>query len=285
MSIQPAARIESVDGRPADAPRDEIVQWIELARSLGVGRVLVISSVDRSDARFEAPDRSVVELVMSSHDPARQQSCPFAMACLSRDLLFAPAEIRRAGLHQAVQHLARGGVLAVDPMLAAISDVDLDELGFRRTPDVDVGFAEAVVLQRSERTTVHDLMWDARSEIRRVAAAELARELSGTEPPLVVDTRSHTDRSRAGVIPGSIHVPRTVLEWHLDPANGYRHPEVRSLDTPLVIVCNGGYSSSLAAANLLRIGFTDVRDLIGGMRGWIQAGGSLEPPDHAHLDL
>ena len=92
-------------------------------------------------------------------------------------------------------------------------------------------------------------------------------------------------RARFGVIAGSIHVPRTVVEWHLDPANGYRHPAVTSFDQSLVLVCNGGYSSSLAAASLLDLGFTDVGDLVGGIRAWVGAGLDVVEPDHSHLDL
>ena len=55
------------------------------------------------------------------------------------------------------------------------------------------------------------------------------------DEPLVIDTRTHTDRGRAGIIAGSLHVPRTVLEWHLDPSNGYRHPRVQGFDQPLVL--------------------------------------------------
>jgi len=94
-----------------------------------------------------------------------------------------------------------------------------------------------------------------------------------------------TDRDRFGVIAGSIHVPRTLVEWHLDPANGYRHADVTAFDQPLVLVCNGGYSSSLAADSLLDLGFTDVSDLIGGIRAWVEAGLEVVEPDHSHLDL
>ena len=87
------------------------------------------------------------------------------------------------------------------------------------------------------------------------------------------------------MIARSVHAPRTVVEWHLDPANGYQHPAVGGLHDPMVIVCNGGYSSSLAAANLTRLGFTDVADLVGGMQAWIAAGLPTSEPDHSHLDL
>jgi rhodanese-related sulfurtransferase len=101
----------------------------------------------------------------------------------------------------------------------------------------------------------------------------------------VIDTRTPTDRARFGAIHGAVHVPRTVVEWHFDPANGYLHPAMRSFDQPLVVVCNSGYSSSLSAANLVRIGFTDVADLVGGFEAWRVAGFPVDQPDHSHLDL
>ena len=141
------------------------------------------------------------------------------------------------------------------------------------------------VWRRPTRTTVHDLVFEARQTIHRVEPLALADALADDRPPFVVDTRTPTDRQRTGAIAGSAHVPRTVLEWHLDPANGYRHPAAPGFDEPIVVVCNGGYSSSLAAASLVRIGFTDVADLVGGIDAWRAAGLPLVAPDHSHLDL
>ncbi len=83
----------------------------------------------------------------------------------------------------------------------------------------------------------------------------------------------------------SIHVPRTTLEWACDPTNGYRHPAIVSHDQSLVIVCNGGYSSSLAASNLALLGFNAVADLIGGHQAWVRAGYEVVRPDHSSLDF
>ena len=139
--------------------------------------------------------------------------------------------------------------------------------------------------RRTIRVAALEACRQARSKICRIDARDLFERLCGDHPPTVVDTRTNTDRERFGVIRGAVHVPRTVLEWHLDPSSGYRHPAVTSTDQSLVVVCNGGYSSSLAAANLMLLGFTRVSDLVGGHQAWRAAGLPVECPDHSSLDF
>lgn len=229
---------------------------------------------------WEAGDAA---LIAAEVDIASQLPRRFDLAWLDSSVRSAPPEVQRAGLHQAVQHLVPGGHLGLDATEAPGLQSLCDE--FELEHDLSESSPSMLVLRRPMRTTVHDLLFEARSMIDRVDAPTLWHRLSEDHPPLVIDTRTHVDRARTGVIAGSIHVPRTVLEWHLDPANGYRHPAVISFDQPIVVVCNGGYSSSLAAANLCRIGFTNVADLIGGMHAWCANGLSTEVPDHSHLDL
>ena len=185
-------------------------------------------------------------------------------------------------VHCAAQHVGPGGevVLMGEGYAEAADRFDLTEQGRFR-----VEGSQIAVFRRTDRTTVHDTVFAARSRIVRLTALELANRLASVDAPTVVDARTATDRARFSVIAGSIHVPRTVVEWHLDPANGYRHPAVTSFGQPLVLVCNGGYSSSLAASNLLDLGFTNVGDLIGGIRAWISAGQDVAEADHSHLDL
>ena len=192
---------------------------------------------------------------------------------------------RRAVMHTAMQHIERGGHLIVlyDAVRPVLGDgfwaVDLQLLGSYQLPNATLS-----LYRRGERTTVHDLLFEARATITRVSPSELAARMAAADGTLVLDTRTHTDRDRFGVIPGSVHVPCTVVEWHFDPANGYLHPAMRSFGQPMVLVCNGGYSSSLTAANLVRLGFTNVGDLIGGHTAWAAEGRPVVRSDHSHLD-
>jgi rhodanese-related sulfurtransferase len=193
-----------------------------------------------------------------------------------------------AVFHSAAQHLAPGGVLVVSAWPDYSQDL-LEELArrveltLRETRKADVGSID-LTYERTDRFTIHDMVRAARSTIQRVEPCALASQLAGEDRPTVIDTRTPTDRERFGVIPGAIHIPRTILEWSLDPSNGYRNTAINAFDQPIVIVCNGGYSSSLAAANLKAIGFTRVADLVGGHHGWIRAGLPIEPPDRSSLD-
>jgi rhodanese-related sulfurtransferase len=88
----------------------------------------------------------------------------------------------------------------------------------------------------------------------------------------MVDLRSHDERVRDGVVPGSVHVPRSVLEWRVDSDSGWSNPHVADEDVELILVCAEGYSSSLAAASLRELGRGQVADLVGGFDAWREAG-------------
>jgi rhodanese-related sulfurtransferase len=88
---------------------------------------------------------------------------------------------------------------------------------------------------------------------------------------VLVDIRPESNRIAEGEIPGAVVIDRNVLEWRLDPASPDR-VDWTSYDTTIVLVCNEGYASSLAAATLQDIGLTRAGDLIGGFRAWRAAG-------------
>jgi len=87
---------------------------------------------------------------------------------------------------------------------------------------------------------------------------------------LVVDTRPERLRRRDGGLPGAVVVERNVLEWRLDPTSPHRLDEVTGPDQPVVVVCDEGYASSLAAASLQSLGLRRATDLDGGFQAWLR---------------
>lgn len=126
----------------------------------------------------------------------------------------------------------------------------------------------------ASRTTVDDLLREARARIDRLEPLQAEQEIASGA--LLIDTRCTDDRRREGRIAGALHVPRTVLEWRADPASDASDERIAQLDARLILMCNDGYSSSLAAANLSRMGFCCVADLAGGYRAWVKAGLPIE---------
>lgn len=117
--------------------------------------------------------------------------------------------------------------------------------------------------------TVDEFLVQARAELDRVTPAQ-ADELRRAGA-LFVDIRPHANRLAEGEIPDSVPIERIVLEWRLDPHGEDRLPGFTA-DTPVVVLCNEGYASSLAARDVLRLGVHSVTDLIGGFRAWRAAG-------------
>ena len=89
---------------------------------------------------------------------------------------------------------------------------------------------------------------------------------------LLVDTRPACQRERDGEISGAIVVDRNVLEWRLDPTSPDRISEINDLDQTVIVICNEGYSSSLAAATLHRLGLRHATDVVGGFQAWLSSG-------------
>lgn len=117
--------------------------------------------------------------------------------------------------------------------------------------------------------TVDEFLTQARADLDRVTPAQ-ADELRRAGA-LIVDIRPHANRLAEGEIPDSVPIERIVLEWRLDPNGADRLPGFTA-DTPVVVLCNEGYASSLAARDVLRLGVHSVTDLIGGFRAWRDAG-------------
>jgi rhodanese-related sulfurtransferase len=128
-----------------------------------------------------------------------------------------------------------------------------------------------------DRRTIDDLLASARARLDRLEPEDaLAAVQRGA---LLVDIRSEPQRARDGVVPGAVYHPRNVLEWRVDPASGYSDPAIGGLDRHVIVMCNEGYQSSLAAATLQDIGFERCTDLVGGFQAWRAAGLPVESGD------
>ncbi|MFB7656104.1 MULTISPECIES: rhodanese-like domain-containing protein [unclassified Streptomyces] len=123
----------------------------------------------------------------------------------------------------------------------------------------------------SEPTGIDELLERVRAGYRRIAPHE-AYDAAGAGTALLVDIRYAALRERDGVIPGALVVERNELEWRLDPRGSHRLPEATGHDVRVVVVCNEGYASSLAAESLHRLGLHRATDLVGGFQAWRAAG-------------
>jgi rhodanese-related sulfurtransferase len=121
-------------------------------------------------------------------------------------------------------------------------------------------------------TAIDVLLQRARSGLDRVSPAEAATLLAGGG--VLVDIRPAGQRAAFGEIPGAVVVDRNVLEWRLDPTcpDRLRSVDESYLERPVVVVCQEGYASSLAAATLQTLGLAGATDLDGGFAAWAAAG-------------
>jgi rhodanese-related sulfurtransferase len=135
--------------------------------------------------------------------------------------------------------------------------------------------------QRTEGClTVEQLLAAARDNLDRMTPAEaIAAQQSGAA---LVDIRSETQRARDGEIPGATRHPRNVLEWRLDPACAHRDPDLARRDRLVILICDEGFQSSLAATTIKRFG-VNATDISGGFQAWRAAGLPVEP-NSAALD-
>lgn len=112
-------------------------------------------------------------------------------------------------------------------------------------------------------TTIDEVLARVRASIARVEPQKLAAEMQ--HGALLVDIRPPAVRSEEGEIPGAMVIDRNVLEWRLAPSSPDRITDVQG--RRVVVMCNDGYASTLAAGSLREVGVA-ATDLAGGFRAW-----------------
>ena len=118
--------------------------------------------------------------------------------------------------------------------------------------------------------TLDELLQRARAGLARVALGEVADAVrSGA---VLVDIRSDEQRARDGHVPGAVRVARNVLEWRCAPSSAWRDPAVSDPGRRVILMCDEGFQSSLAAHGLQELGLPRATDLAGGFQAWRAAG-------------
>ncbi|CAB4887514.1 unannotated protein [freshwater metagenome] len=262
----------------------------------GTGRIAIeldrrgcdVVGVDLDADMIAAAQRKAPHMSWAVQDLARMQlSRRFGLVAMPGNvMLFCQPDDRRLIVHNLAQHLEPGGMLLAgftlepngytlaqwDQHCAASGLTLLERFStWERQPFAESSGYHVSVHRRVDRFTVHDLLAEARSGLSRLSPAQLSEALR-RDDVVVLDTRQGSDRETDGCIEHSLHCPRTVVEWRADPASGYSSPAISGFGQRIVVVCNDGYSSSLAAATLQRLGFTHATDLIGGFQAWSSGG-------------
>jgi rhodanese-related sulfurtransferase len=115
------------------------------------------------------------------------------------------------------------------------------------------------------RSTIEEVLESARRRIRRLTPNQAKNEWhSGA---VVVDIRPAAQREAEGVLPGALVIERNVLEWRFDPTSDARLP-IADYELQVIVLCQEGYASSLAAASLQDLGIHRATDVIGGYAAW-----------------
>lgn len=131
--------------------------------------------------------------------------------------------------------------------------------------------------------TVDEMLSEARSILKRLSPAEAFREME--QGALLVDIRYLEQRVRDGDIPNAALVNRNEFEWRCDPSAEWRHRMVKpnDYDQRIIVLCNQGYQSSFAAANLVRLGLKNATDVEGGMENWLLSALPVVPYENAEV--
>lgn len=127
-----------------------------------------------------------------------------------------------------------------------------------------------MVAAMASRRTIDELLAQARAGLDRVEPHQARDAIrSGA---VLIDIRSESQRAADGVVPDAIWIARNVLEWRCDPSCEAHDDRIGDIEQHVIVMCDEGYQSSLAAATLQQLGFTRATDLAGGFQAWRAAG-------------
>ncbi len=118
--------------------------------------------------------------------------------------------------------------------------------------------------------TAGELVKEAKAGIENLTAAEVKSEMETSQVTLI-DIRESNELTESGMIAGSVHAPRGMLEFYADPAFPYFKPEFDK-NSRIILQCASGGRSALAVRTLQSMGFSNIAHLDGGLKAWKEAG-------------
>ncbi|WP_298973150.1 rhodanese-like domain-containing protein [uncultured Roseobacter sp.] len=131
------------------------------------------------------------------------------------------------------------------------------------------------------KTAAADMVKAARAQIEEIETKDLIGMIDNPDV-VIVDIRDIRERQRSGFIPGSVHAPRGMIEFWIDPDSPY-YKEVFGQDKKYVFHCASGWRSALTVASLKQMGF-DAAHLKKGFSTWADQGGPVEMPEPKKRD-
>jgi rhodanese-related sulfurtransferase len=210
---------------------------------------------------------------LEEHRPGEQASVVYP----SEPRAFGPDyahDVRNAFLAPAIS------IHAYSPPLSEMNEYDLDgnrlvarghATGASETLAQEWRMHELPLADRTSASNIEQTLEAARGRLRRLSPDEAFKAIAN-EGAILVDIRPEAQRAIEGSIAGALIVERNVLEWRFDPASNSRLPVATGHDLHLILFCSEGYASSLAAADLQKLGLHHATDVIGGFHAWRAAG-------------
>jgi rhodanese-related sulfurtransferase len=131
--------------------------------------------------------------------------------------------------------------------------------------------------------SIDEILAAARARLARVTPDEAFAELE--TGAVLIDIRPAWMRAANGEVPGSVVIERNHLEWRLDPESDARLAQVTGYDVRPIVLCQEGYTSSLAAAALQDLGLARATDVTGGYAAWQAAGLPTAPPEEKTVTI
>jgi rhodanese-related sulfurtransferase len=129
-------------------------------------------------------------------------------------------------------------------------------------------------MQKALKIGYDALISSAKRNIRELTPETIINELEG-DGTILIDVRDIREIQKLGRIPGSVHCPRGMLEFWVDPASPYYKP-IFGEDKQFIFYCWLDWRSALAAQTVQMMGLENVAHIKGGFKAWIASGGPVE---------